>query len=151
MTRHLQTVQTPNNSPVADADGEFTPNSITQQASARSFRHAIRNRERGTSVTALNSVHNPSHPIISNPPRWQMIEYKHKNCDECHAFIAFKSLSTTDMNDHHEKVVEIALNTICVFHEGSPMVEDVDVSTRSEKGTSRLVVEVTTSPRNECR
>lgn len=145
MTRHQQTVQTPNNSPVADADGESTPNNITQQANTTLFGHAISNRERSTS-TAPNSVHDPSHTIISDPPRWQMIEYRHKDCDRCHAFIAFKSLYTTDMNGHHEKVVEIALNTICAFHEGSPMVKDVDVSTRSEQRTSRLVVEVTTSP-----
>lgn len=142
MARHRQTIRTPNNSPLADADGEFIPINITQQTSVPPVRKDISTNEQSTS-TASNSLHAPSHPINSDPPRWQMIEYIHKECDKCHAFIAFKIVATTDINDHHEKVVEIALNTICVFHEGSPIVEDIEVSTRSEKGTSRLVVEVT--------
>lgn len=73
-----------------------------------------------------------------------MVEYRHKDCDKCHAFIAFNSQFTTDTNNHYEKVVELALNTINVFHENSPRVESVDVSRRFEKAT-RLVVEVTTS------
>lgn len=72
-----------------------------------------------------------------------MIEYRHKDCDKCHAFIAFNSRFTSDLNNHYEKVVELALNTINVFHEVSPIVQSVDVSSHSEKETSRLVVEVT--------
>lgn len=71
-----------------------------------------------------------------------MIEYRHKDCDKCHAFIAFNSRFTLGLNNHYEKVVELALNTINVFHEGSPIVQSVDVSSHSEKETSRLVVEV---------
>lgn len=74
-----------------------------------------------------------------------MVEYRHKDCDKCHAFIAFDSRFTTDMNKHCEKVVELAINTMNVFHEVSPRVENVNVSRRFEKETSRLVVEVTAS------
>lgn len=73
-----------------------------------------------------------------------MIEYQHKNCDNCHAFIVLNSPFTTGTNNHLEKVIEVALNTMCVFHEASPVVERVDVSTCRKKGTNRLVVEVTT-------
>jgi hypothetical protein len=78
-----------------------------------------------------------------------MIEYRHKDCDKCHAFIAFNSLFTTGINNYHEKVVELALNTMCIFHEVSPVVERVDLSPCRERGTNRLVVEVTTSQRIE--
>lgn len=74
-----------------------------------------------------------------------MVEYRHKDCHKCHAFIAFNSRFTTGINNHYEKVVELALNTINIFHDVSPRVESVDVSRRFEKATSRLVVEVTTS------
>lgn len=74
-----------------------------------------------------------------------MVEYRHKDCNKCHAFIAFNSQFTTSTNNHYEKVVELAINTINVFHGASPRVKSVDVSRRFEKATSRLVVEVTTS------
>lgn len=77
-----------------------------------------------------------------------MVEYRHKDCDKCHAFIAFNSRFTTDINNHYEKVVELALNMINIFHDVSTRVESVDVSRRFEKATSRLVVEVTTSTGN---
>lgn len=130
ITYQRQNIPAPNTPPSTDAGGKVT---------------RTNDPEPTTTPSSPSSSDAPSHTDTSDPPRWQMVEYRHKGCGRCHAFIAFNSLSTTDMNSLYEKVVELAVNTICVFHEGSPRVQGVDVSRRFEKGTSRLVVEVTTS------
>ncbi|KAI7778390.1 hypothetical protein LA080_002160 [Diaporthe eres] len=141
---HQQNVQTPGTSASADACGEVTKTDTTEPTASAPSNIAT-SPSVGCISTESCSSHDTSHRNRSDPPRWQMIEYRHKDCDKCHTFIAFNSRFTRDFNNHYEKVVELALNTINVFHEVSPIVQSVDVSSRSEKGTSRLVVEVTAS------
>ncbi|KAG6364601.1 hypothetical protein INS49_006203 [Diaporthe citri] len=137
-------VQTPDTPPSADAGGEATKTDTTEPTTDPPSRNATRPSV-GCTITHSCSSHDPSHRDTFDPPCWQMIEYRHKDCDICHAFIAFNSRFTTDLNNHYEKVAELALNTINVFHEGSPIVQSVDVSSHSEKETTRLAVEVTAS------
>lgn len=133
-TNSEQIIQVPNPPPSAGGGGEVIPANVAAPIATPPSRNAS------------NPSHEPLDTDVSNlPPRWQMVEYRHKNCDKCHAFIAFDSRFSTDMNKHYEKVVELAINTMNVFHELPPRVESVDVSRRFEKATSGLVVEVTTS------
>lgn len=134
-----QNIQAPRIPPSADAGGELTMTNTTRPATALTPRNAIRPNLGWTSTNSC-SAH-----VSSDPPRWQIVEYRHKDCDKCHAFMAFNSRFTTDTNSHYEKVVELALNTINVFHEVSLTVQSVNVSRCFEKATTRLVVEVATS------
>ncbi|KAI3391057.1 hypothetical protein diail_8085 [Diaporthe ilicicola] len=66
----------------------------------------------------------------------------HEGCDECHTSMTFDEIFTNDLNDHFEKVVEIALNMVHAFHEEIlPMIKSVDVSARSGNDICCLVVE----------
>lgn len=144
LTYHEQNVQAPNTPPSAGAGG----GAILAHATAPTIAPPSRHTDSpivGLTSTQSRPSHEPSEIDVSNPPRWQMVEYRHQGCDKCHAFVAFNSRFTTDMNKHYEKVVELAINTINVFHEVPPRVVGVDVSRRFEKATSRLIVEVTTS------
>lgn len=144
-TNSEQNIEVPNPLPSAGAAGEVVPANAAAPIAAPPSRNASR-PSLGWTITDCNPSHDPLDTGLSNlPPRWQMVEYRHKDCDKCHAFIAFDGRFTTDMNKHYEKVVELAINTMNVFHEMSPRVENVDVSRRFEKETSRLVVEVTAS------